>query len=81
MKAALMLLLLVIIGTPVSAHPHRADHFSGKTAGSEPSTINCETVRSYVMEVGLAQARALARASGMTPSQEWRARQCLAKRS
>jgi hypothetical protein len=80
MKTALMLLLLVAAATPALAHPHRVDHYSGQAPGSEPSSVNCETVRSYVMEVGLVQARALARARGMTSSQEWRARQCLAKR-
>ena len=45
----------------------------------QPSTFACETVRAYVSLVGLAQAKAMARASGMTAAQERRARQCLAR--
>jgi len=37
-------------------------------------------VRSYVAQVGLAQARAMAAAAGMTAAEERRARQCLANR-
>jgi hypothetical protein len=79
MKTALLLLLFVAAGNSASSHPHRAYHNSNQAAWGESSVINCETVRSYVSQVGLAQARALARASGMTASQEWSARQCLAK--
>jgi hypothetical protein len=74
MKAALLLLLLVTAESPASAHAN-----SNQAAWGESSAINCESIRSYVSQVGLAQARALARARGMTASQEWRARQCLAK--
>ncbi len=42
--------------------------------------INCDTVRSYVQSVGFEQARAVARASGMTASEERSARRCLAQR-
>jgi len=79
MKTALLLLLFVAAGSSASAYPHRGYHDSSQAAWGESSAINCETVRSYVSQLGLAQARALARASGMTASQEWRARQCLAK--
>jgi hypothetical protein len=34
-------------------------------------------VRSYVAQVGLAQAKAMANAAGMTAAEERRARQCL----
>jgi hypothetical protein len=51
---------------------------------SQPSTnvgshsnITCDMVRSYVAQVGLAQARAMAAAAGMTAAEERRARQCL----
>jgi hypothetical protein len=37
----------------------------------------CEDVRAFVAENGLAQARAKARAAGMTPAQERQAAQCL----
>jgi hypothetical protein len=80
MKVGLLMLLFVVSATPVLANRHRAYQESGGTGFVETSTISCETVRSYVRQVGLVQARALARANGMTPSQEWRARQCLATR-
>ena len=38
--------------------------------------ISCETVRAYVAQVGLIQAKAQAHAAGMTAQQERRARQC-----
>jgi len=80
MRTALILLLLLTAGTSVLANPRRVDRNSGQAMASATSNINCETVRSYVTLVGLAQARALARANGMTASQEWRARQCLSRR-
>ena len=43
--------------------------------------ISCETVRAFVAQVGLVQARALARAQGMTAWQERLARHCLAEGS
>lgn len=76
----LLMLLFVVSTTPVLASRHRANQESGGAGFVETSTISCETVRSYVRQIGLVQARALARANRMTPSQEWRARQCLAKR-
>jgi hypothetical protein len=48
-------------------------------AGSH-SNITCDMVRSYVAQVGLAQARAMAVAAGMSAAEERRARQCLANR-
>ena len=47
------------------------------SAQAKHSRISCETVRAFVAEVGLFQARMLARAHGMTASQERRARHCL----
>ena len=44
------------------------------------SSITCDVVRSYVAQVGLAQARAMAAAAGMTAAEERRARECLANR-
>jgi hypothetical protein len=44
------------------------------------SNITCDMVRSYVAQVGLQQARAMAIAAGMTASEERRARQCLANK-
>jgi hypothetical protein len=59
------------------AHPHRTYQLSD-TAGRPP--INCQAIRAYVGQVGLVQATAMARAAGMTTSQERRARRCLAKK-
>jgi hypothetical protein len=42
------------------------------------SHITCDMVRSYVAQVGVEQARATARAQGMTTADEQRARRCLA---
>ena len=70
MKISLLMLLVV------SASPVMADSLA---PSAEPA-ITCETVRAYVSQVGLAAAKALARAHGMTPGQERRARQCLASR-
>jgi hypothetical protein len=74
-------------------HSHQAQHArqayrahpaARQNQASRPSTnvgthsnITCDMVRSYVAQVGLAQARAMAAAAGMTASEERRARQCL----
>jgi hypothetical protein len=42
------------------------------------SNITCDMVRSYVAQVGVQQAKAMAVAAGMTASEERKARQCLA---
>jgi hypothetical protein len=47
---------------------------------ADHSHITCDMVRSYVAQVGLQQARAMAVAAGMTPSEERQARQCLASK-
>jgi hypothetical protein len=73
MKIVLPMLLFVAIASPVMADTHRANR-------AEPA-IMCETVRAYVSQVGLAAAKAIARANGMTPVQERRARECLASRN
>jgi hypothetical protein len=73
MKTALLMLIFVAIASPVLANPYRTYQTQ-----VESSSINCETVRVYVSQLGLAHAKALARAAGMTASQEWRARRCLA---
>jgi hypothetical protein len=77
MKSALLILTLVASGSPLLANPY--GERSGRVARGESSTINCETIRYYVGQMGLEQAKALARAAGMTANQEWRARRCLAK--
>ncbi|HEY6676593.1 MAG TPA: hypothetical protein VIZ87_07375 [Terrimicrobium sp.] len=68
MKTTLLILILVATASPV---------WAGR---ANPSTITCETVRAYVSQVGVATAKAMARANGMTAAQERRARQCLATR-
>jgi hypothetical protein len=80
MKAALLVAILVASVSPVSATPYRPHQESDQPRWGWTSTINCETVRAYVAQVGLAQAGALARAAGMTTWQEWRARRCLTKK-
>jgi hypothetical protein len=72
MKLVLVMLLFAGGVSPVMAASYRANR-------AEPA-ITCETVRAYVSQVGLAAAKAIARANGMTPTQERRARQCLASR-
>jgi hypothetical protein len=75
MKTGLLILAFVVVASPGSA----ADKQDvGQARWDASSHVNCETVRAYVDQVGLAQATALARAAGMTPGQEWRARRCLA---
>ena len=70
MKTTLLMLLFVAAASPALADPHRANR-------AEPA-MTCETVRAYVSQMGLTAAKAVARANGMTASQERRARQCLA---
>jgi hypothetical protein len=79
MKSALLILILVATASPLLANPYNVYQRSGRAVRGESSPINCETVRLYVGQMGLEQAKALARAAGMTASQEWRARRCLAK--
>ena len=71
MKTALLTLLFLATASQVFAAPLRADR-------NQPPTVTCATVRAYVSLLGLAQARAMARANGMTAVQERRALQCLA---
>jgi hypothetical protein len=80
MKIALLATVLVTTVSPVLANPYRTHHDSDQTQWDESSHVDCGTVRAYVAQVGLAQARTLARAAGMTAGQEWRARRCLAKK-
>jgi hypothetical protein len=77
MKIALLILIFVAAASPGSAADKQD---AGQARWDASSHVNCETVRAYVGQVGLAQATAPARAAGMTPGQEWRARRCLAKK-
>jgi hypothetical protein len=55
-------------------------HHHQERAATSHSRISCETVRAYVAQVGLAQAKAMAQAAGMTESEERQAVQCLEKK-
>jgi hypothetical protein len=77
MKTAFLVMVFVAAASPGSA-ADKQDF--GQARWNESAQVNCETVRAYVGQVGLAQATALARAAGMTAGQEWRARRCLAKK-
>ena len=81
MKPALLMLLFLAAASPALADPNRVDHYSGLAPWGQSWTITCETVRAYVSQVGLAQAKATARANGMTAAQEWLASRCLAKKA
>jgi hypothetical protein len=77
MKPTLLILMFVFTAGYVSA----ADQRDLRQAHlNESSHVNCETVRAYVAQLGLARATTLARAAGMTAGQEWRARRCLANK-
>ena len=80
MKIALLTMVFVTTVSPVLANPYRTYHDLDQTQWDEFSHVDCGTVRAYVAQVGLAQARTLARAAGMTAGQEWRARRCLVKK-
>jgi hypothetical protein len=73
---------LVAGGTAAIAktHHHRSHHHLRHTGVAEHSAISCETVRTYVSQIGMEAARAMARANGMTMGQERQARRCLARR-
>jgi hypothetical protein len=80
MKTALLMMIFACAASPVLANQYRTYQYSDQSYDGGSSHINCETVRAYVAQVGLVQARTLARAAGMTAGQEWRARRCLAKK-
>ncbi len=90
-RTAVLSLLFVTVAYPALAYQHRSHllHRSHlvpyrnhlHSGGSEShSRITCEMVRSYVAQVGLEQAKAMAAAAGMTASEERKARQCLANK-
>lgn len=79
MKTALLIMIFVAAASPGSATDKQKQNLD-QPRWDDPSHVNCETVRAYVDQVGLAQATALARAAGMTAWQEWRARRCLTKK-
>jgi len=80
-KTAVLAFILVAASYPALArhhskhHSHHRDH----AIASHPR-VSCETVRAYVAQVGLAQAKAMAQAAGLTQSEEREAAQCLEKK-
>jgi hypothetical protein len=75
-KTALLTFVLIAASYPAVAK-HHLHH--GARANSSHSRISCDTVRAYVAQVGLEQAKAMAQAAGMTASEERAAAQCLEK--
>ena len=78
-KAVLLFLIFIATCYPAFAKHHHLHHRDGATT-SNPR-VSCETVRAYVAQIGLAQAKAMAQAAGMTESEERQARQCLEKKT
>ena len=77
-KGIRLALLFMIAASPATAASNSAHrNLHGLRTRSR---INCQMVRAYVRQLGLAQAEAMARAAGMTRSQERQAKQCLLKR-
>jgi hypothetical protein len=74
-KAVLLIFVFVAASYPAIAKQH---HYRPGAAGSH-ARITCEMVRAYVAQIGLAQAKAMAQAAGMTASEEREAVQCLEK--
>ena len=94
-KIGLIILCLVTASYPAMAkilHHHRYDRYAHRHArfaernyhiGVTRQThahVTCGMVRAYVAQVGLEQARAMARAAGMTASEERQARRCIESR-
>jgi hypothetical protein len=75
-KIALLTFAFVVASYPAVAKHH---FHHGQRATVSHSRISGEMVRAYVAQVGLAQAKAMAQAAGMTESEERAAVQCLEK--
>jgi hypothetical protein len=89
-NAVLLMLVLFVASSPAMAkryHGHRhvvrtVHHPADRSVERDShSGITCDMVRSYVAQVGLAQAVATAQSAGMTSSEKERARRCLAEKS
>jgi hypothetical protein len=78
-KTSLIALVLATTACPVLAKPHRVG-LQQNSLGTH-SSINCAMVRSYVAQVGLEQAKAMAEAAGMSAAEEARARRCLSHKA
>jgi hypothetical protein len=82
---AVLTLVLFAISYPVVAkahysHRHVARHAQHYDAGNPHSDVTCEMVRTYIAQVGSAQALAMAQSAGMTASEKERAKRCVAKK-
>ena len=71
-------LLFAALWSPAHARTWEHHESGAWKNSSHEHGITCSTVRAAVALWGLAQARQFALSHGMTPSQEHRARQCLA---
>jgi uncharacterized protein YneF (UPF0154 family) len=69
--------VLIAVSCPAMARTHHANR---DDASREHPPISCETVRAYVAQAGLEQAKAMAQAAGMTASEERKAMQCLERK-
>src|SRR5262249_28044490 len=78
-KTAVLTCIFVTAAYPALARHHSHHHHRDRATASH-SRVSCETVRAYVAQVGLAQAKAIAQAAGMTQSEEREAAQCLQKK-
>jgi hypothetical protein len=80
-KTVVLAFVLVSVAYPVKANPHHDHHHRfNRQRSDSPSAhshVTCNMVRSYVAQMGLEQARSMARAAGMTASEERRAKHCL----
>ena len=79
-KTCLLFVIFVASSYPAIAKHHYHHYHHQERATASHSRIGCETVRAYVAQVGLAQAKAMAQAAGMTESEERQAVQCLEKK-
>jgi hypothetical protein len=82
-EAVLLSAIALAVACPASAQAKtwQVKTWQVKTWQVKTWRISCATVRAYVAEVGLVEARAVARAHGMTPWQERLARRCLSEGS
>jgi len=78
-KALLIALFLATAAYPVLAKSHRV-HQRQSSVGTH-SSITCAMVRSYIAQVGLEQAKAMAEAAGMSAADEIRAKRRLLHRA
>jgi hypothetical protein len=87
-EAILLSAIALAVACPASAQANtwqaqtwQAQTWQVKTWQAKTWRITCATVRAYVAEVGLVEARTVARAHGMTAWQERLARRCLSEGS